>query len=81
MTDREPHHTVQRHYCKALGPDCYGNVGPDADTDIREQENCDIRYIGYQTLLPKICNGGRTAYILTNFIPNISALNSKHFTN
>ncbi len=29
---------------------------------------------GYQTLVIKICNGGRTSYILTNFISNISAL-------
>ncbi len=35
---------------------------------------------GYQILVTKICNGGRISYILTNFIPNITALNSKHFT-
>ncbi len=34
---------------------------------------------GYQVLVTKICRGGRNSYILTNFIPNFSALNSKHF--
>ncbi len=37
-------------------------------------------YCGYQILVTKLCNGGRISYILTNFIPNISALNSKRFT-
>ncbi len=31
---------------------------------------------GYQILVTKICDGGRISYIITNFIPNISALNS-----
>ncbi len=35
---------------------------------------------GYQILVTKIGNGGRISNILTNFIFNISALNSKHFT-
>ncbi len=63
-----------------------------ADADIREQENYDIRYIcwynrctiltecGYEILVTKLCNGGRKSYIWTNFIPNISAMNSKQFT-
>ncbi len=34
----------------------------------------------YQRLVTKIWNGGRMSCILTNFIPNIGALNSKHFT-
>ncbi len=34
----------------------------------------------YLILVTKICNGGRISYILANFIPNISALNSKHLT-
>ncbi len=33
---------------------------------------------GYQILVIKICNGGRVAYILTNFITNTSELNGKH---
>ncbi len=57
------------------------------DADIREQENSDIQNISadilaecnYQILKMKICNGGRVFYILTNFIPNISALKRKHF--
>ncbi len=35
---------------------------------------------GYQILVTKICNEGRISYILTNFIPNISAMNIRHFT-
>ncbi len=35
---------------------------------------------GYQILVTKIWNGGKISSILTNFIPNIRALNSKHFT-
>ncbi len=34
----------------------------------------------YQKLVTKICNEVRISYILTNFISNICALNSKHFT-
>ncbi len=30
----------------------------------------------YQILVTKKCNGGRISYILTKFIPNISALNT-----
>ncbi len=33
---------------------------------------------GSQILVTNICDGGRISYILTNLIPNISALNSKH---
>ncbi len=52
--------------------------GADAETDLRPQENSDIKYIGwyyvdivlaecdYKILVTKIC------YILTNFTPNIS---------
>ncbi len=29
-------------------------------------------------LVTKTCNGGRISQVLTNFIQNISALNSKH---
>ncbi len=59
-----------------------------ANGDIREQKNCDIRYIaqyykynisaecGYQILVTKICNGGKISYILRNFIPNISVWSS-----
>ncbi len=32
-------------------------------------------------LVAKICNHARISHILTNFFPNVSALNSKHFTN
>ncbi len=32
---------------------------------------------GYQILVTQICEGGMVSYILTNFIPNLSALNSK----
>ncbi len=35
----------------------------------------------YQVLVTKICDIDRISYILTNFTPNISALNNKHFTN
>ncbi len=64
----------------------------DDDTNIREQENSDNQYISqyyleiilvecvYQTPVTIICNGGKISYILTNFILNTSALNSKHFT-
>ncbi len=33
----------------------------------------------YQIFAINICHGGRITFILTNFIANISALNSKHF--
>ncbi len=60
-----------------------------ANTDYREQEHSNICYIciytciimdecGHQILVTKICNRGRICEILTNFIPNMSALNSKH---
>ncbi len=73
----------------ATGSSRYGITGADADTDIRELENSEIRRIdqhiisaecGYQILLTKICDGGGISYILKNFIPNISALNRKHST-
>ncbi len=35
---------------------------------------------GYQKLVTKTYNGGRTSHILTNFNPNLSALNIEHFT-
>ncbi len=65
------------------------------DAVIKEYENVNIQYIkifniykkstecGYQIVVTKICNEGRISYIeqsFSNFIPNISALNSKHFT-
>ncbi len=53
-----------------------GFLGDDADTNKRKQENSDIRL----NVVIKICNGGRIPYILTNFFPNIFALNSKCFT-
>ncbi len=68
--------------------DWYRIFGADVDADIREQDNSDMRNIGqcyiyivpaecgYQLLVTKIRNAGRISYILTNFIPNISALNS-----
>ncbi len=34
----------------------------------------------YWVIATNICNEGRVSCILTNFIQNISALNSKHFT-
>ncbi len=34
----------------------------------------------HQVLVTEICNGGRIPHIITNFIPNIRALNRKHFT-
>ncbi len=56
-------------------------------TDSRVQEKYNIQCTGrlyqlnvvYQILVTKICGGGRISHILTNFIPNISALNSEHF--
>ncbi len=70
----------------------YGIFGANDDTNIREKKIlifdmlASIVYIisvecGYQIHMTKICNGGRISYILTNFILNISALNSKPFTN
>ncbi len=56
--------------------------GADADIDGREQENSDIEYIGlYQfnvvTSYLWLRDGMNRQY---NFSPNISVLNSNHFT-
>ncbi len=63
-----------------VGPDQYGN----ADTDTRVQESFDIQYTGrYSTysILNAVIKYARQRYVikteyLTNFIPNIRALNS-----
>ncbi len=70
-----------------LGPDWKGIFGADVNTNTGEQENSDIWYYTsiksveccYQIFVTKICHGGRMSNISTNFTPNISALNSKHF--
>ncbi len=54
-----------------LGPKPYGIFGADVDTDISSE-------CGYEIPLTKICKGGWVYTKLSNFIPNISALNSKH---
>ncbi len=40
--------------------------------------NITLAECGYQILVTKICNAGMISYIVTNFISNICALNSKH---
>ncbi len=57
----------------AVGPVQYGISQVNTDASIRKQEMSNIQYI-------RPCSGGRISHILTNFIPDISALNSKHFT-
>ncbi len=75
------------------GPTDIRFLGADANTDIREQEYSNIQYpiyrlilyiisaqCVYQILVRRNCHEGRISYILTNFIPNISALNGERFT-
>ncbi len=70
----------QLFYYFKVGPDWYGIFWSDDDTNIMEEKHADIQHIscecGYQILVTKTCNGGRISYILTKFIPNISALNT-----
>ncbi len=68
-----------------VGPKQMGYLGPMLTVmlEIKKIPITDIlaNECGYQIVVTKICYEGRISLILTNFIPNISALNSEHFTN
>ncbi len=80
------------HTLTQRNPHWYWIFGADADTNVREEGSSNIWYIVgyctrtlsaeycYQIDVTKTCNGGRISHILTNFILNISTVNSKHFT-